>query len=130
MIAPDTSVLIAATIRVHENHDVARRALRRVTHVPTPCLAETWSVLTRAFTLSSDHVAEVILGFDARFEAFAPSVEDCRAVFVTGSSQGLAGNVHDAIIVASCASRSLTLVTLDRGQARLARGQVTCELLL
>lgn len=130
MIAPDTSVLVAATLEAHEHHALARHALRRVTHVPAPCLAETWSVLTRAFMLTSEQVARVVLALDERFETFAPGLEDYRAVFATGRSLGLSGNIHDAVIVAACASRSLALVTLDRGQARLAQGQVDCELLL
>lgn len=130
MIAADTSVLVAATLAPHEHHGPARDAMARTTHLPTVCLAEMWSVLTRAFAVSSGQVAEVVLALDERYEVFAPTVGDHRQVFRMGRSVGLSGNVHDAVIVEACAARGLTLVTLDRAQARLAQGRTGCEYLL
>lgn len=130
MIAADTSVIIAATVEQHEHHRLARDAMRRVTHLPVVCLAETWSVLTRAFTLSAHQVADVVLTLDERHQTFAPDLDDYRDVFRTGRALGLAGNVHDAVTVAACEAQDLSLVTLDRAQARLARGRIGCEYLL
>lgn len=104
--------------------------MRRVTHIPAVCLAEAWSVLTRAFTLTAPQVADVVLTLDEQNETFAPGLDDYREVFRTGRSLGLVGNVHDAVIVAACDAIGLSLVTLDRGQARLARGRIGCEYLL
>lgn len=130
MIAADTSVLIAATLDQHEHHAVGRRAMGRVTHLPAVCLAEVWSVLTRAFALTASEVAEIVLAWDRRLETFSPAVEDYRRVFRAGRSLGLGGNVHDAVVVAACESRDLELISLDQAQARLARGRIPCHYLL
>lgn len=130
-LAVDTSVLVAATIAEHEHHEPAHRALAKATHVPATCLAETWSVLTRAFGLDPITVGQVVGALvKSGREVLAASADDFRTVFSTGASLGLRGDIHDAVIWQACRGAGVDLVTLDRRWVQRAARPDRCRYLL
>lgn len=130
-LAADTSVLVAAMIAEHEHHRPALGAMREVTHLPATCLAETWSVLTRAFGLDPTTVGQVVgaLTKSGR-EVLVATAEDYKEVFRTGSALGLRGDIHDAVIWRTCTSSGIDLVTLDRRWVQRAGQPDRCRYLL
>jgi predicted nucleic acid-binding protein len=118
--AADTSVVVAAFASWHEHHDRARKALDRGLRVIDHCVLETYSVLTR---LPAPHrcAAHVVRDFlRARFvEPFlrmdgAPYRDFVLALpehSVTG------GGAYDALVAATAAAHSASLITCDRRAA-------------
>lgn len=122
--AVDTSVLVAAHVAGHEHHQLAAPAAAGSTHVLGPVLAEAWSVMRRHFRIPAVDVARVLRAYvDAR-RLVAPSEEDYDEILSRGPGLDLAGNVHDYVIVRTAAGHGLRVLTLDRGMARLAHGDV------
>lgn len=62
-------------------------------------------------------------------ELVPPPANAYDEVLRTGRALGLAGDVHDAVIVRTPATTGLALTTVDRGLHRLADGVVPCTLL-
>ena len=129
--AVDTSVIIASTIAEHEHHTAAHGAMVRATHLPAACLAESWSVLTRAFGLDPVTVGHVITALaKSDRELLAATHEDYTEVFRHGSAIGLRGDIHDALIWQACRRSGVDLVTLDRRWVRRAGQPDRCRYLL
>jgi predicted nucleic acid-binding protein len=82
--AVDTSVLVAASIREHAAHATATGPSRTATHALGPVLAETWSVLRRAYRLDAATVAAVMAAYVASRELVVPSAAVYRAVLAEG----------------------------------------------
>lgn len=113
----DTSVLVAAFSSWHEQHDVARSAIRDGAGVVGHAIAESYSVLTR---LPEPHRAapELARDFLAAACSGAPLVLDADAVrglparlVACGVS---AGATFDGLIALTAASHGVTLLSLDR----------------
>lgn len=129
--AVDTSVIIASTIAEHEHHAPAHRAMTRATHVPAACLAESWSVLTRAFGLDPVTVGQVITALTkSGRELLVATQDDYAEVFRHGSAIGLRGDIHDALIWQACQRSEVDLVTLDRRWVQRAGQPDRCRYLL
>ncbi|MPY82565.1 MAG: PIN domain-containing protein [Actinophytocola sp.] len=129
--AVDTSVIIASTIAEHEHHTAAHDAMVRATHLPVACLAESWSVLTRAFGLDPVTVGQVITALaKSDRELLAATHEDYTEVFRHGAAIGLRGDIHDALIWQACRRSDVDLVTLDRRWVRRAGQPDRCRYLL
>lgn len=122
--AVDTSVLVAAHLRSHEQRRVAAPVAAAASHVLGPVVAETWSVLRRHFQLPATEVERALRRYvEARHLLVAP-VEAYAAVLEHGAGFRLAGNVHDFVIVVTARLSGLTLATFDRGMERLATDTV------
>jgi predicted nucleic acid-binding protein len=130
-LAADTSVLIAATVAEHQHHRAAHRMMKQVTHLPAACLAETWSVLTRAYGLDPVTAGQVI-GALAKSDRtiLAATADDFREVFRTGAALGLRGDIHDAVIWHTCHRSGVDLITLDRRWVQRASQPDRCRYLL
>lgn len=127
--AVDTSILVAATVRDHEYHTAATGPARVATHVLGPVIAETWSVLRRAYRLAAPTVAEIVARYVTSRKLVVPGVDAYRTVLDEGAALRLAGNVHDKIIVETCAQHALALTTSDSGMALLAEDRLRCTLI-
>ena len=97
--AVDTNVLIAALIIDHEHHGIAGRVAADATHVLGQVAVEAWSVLRRRFRLPADTVASLVTSYVDDRTLVAPSVLAYDTVLRTGQALGLAGHVHDAVIL-------------------------------
>ena len=127
--AVDTNVLIAALIREHEHHELALAPAAEATHVLGQVAVEAWSVLRRHFRLPSDLVETMLGRYRAPRTMLAPSVDAYERALQRGAEAGLAGDIHDGVIVHTAAEAGLHLSTLDAGLHRLASGLVSCALL-
>ncbi|HEY7270644.1 MAG TPA: PIN domain-containing protein [Dehalococcoidia bacterium] len=120
----DTSVLIAGLIENHEFHALARPAVVAAAggRVPGIVLAETWSALRRApWNLDAATVARALEPWITEEHIVATPASVYVEVRREGSALNLGGNVHDLLIAQTCAGAGLSLATLDRRQAALAR---------
>jgi predicted nucleic acid-binding protein len=118
--AADTSVVVAAFASWHEHHEQARHALDRSLHLIDHCALETYSVLTRlppphrcpgpvARDFLRLRFVEPFLRLDARaYKAFVLQLPE-RAI--------AGGRAHDALVAATAAAYSATLITCDRRAA-------------
>jgi predicted nucleic acid-binding protein len=118
--AADTSVVVAAFASWHEHHQQARKSLDGGLHMIDHCALETYSVLTR---LPPPHrcAAGVVRDFlRARFDrdflrldgrAYRDFVLALPEHSVTG------GGSYDALVAATAAAHSASLVTCDRRAA-------------
>ena len=115
MIAPDTSVLVAAFALWHEHHGVARRALNGAQLIAHSIL-ETYSVLTR---LPPPHrvSARVAADFLTQFTTSPPLVLDATVMGALPrrlAESGITGGVtYDALIAASAVKSGAEVVSLD-----------------
>lgn len=118
----DTSVMLAALLAQHEFHDLARPHLHLDRPVPAITLAETYAQLRRTAALRADDAIEAVRpwAFDAELIAALPSAGH-EWVFRQARSLDLAGNIHDALIAATCMRHDMPLATLDRRQHTIAR---------
>jgi predicted nucleic acid-binding protein len=115
--AADTSVVVAAFASWHEHHDRAREALDRGLRMIDHCALETYSVLTR---LPHPHrcAADVVRDFlRARFvEPYlrmdGPLYKDFVLALPEHSVTG--GGAYDALVAATAAAHSASLITCDR----------------
>lgn len=120
MKAADTSVVVAAFASWHEHHNRARDALDRGLRLIDHCALETYSVLTR---LPPPHRcgAGVVRDFlRARFvEPFlrinGPLFKDFVLALPEHSVTG--GGAYDALVAATAAAHSASLITCDRRAA-------------
>jgi predicted nucleic acid-binding protein len=118
--AADTSVVVAAFASWHEHHQQARKSLDGGLRMIDHCALETYSVLTR---LPPPHrcAAGVVRDFlRARFDgdflslngrAYRDFVLALPELSVTG------GGSYDALVAATAAAHSASLVTCDRRAA-------------
>jgi predicted nucleic acid-binding protein len=118
--AADTSVVVAAFASWHEHHEAARNALDRGLHLIDHCALETYSVLTR---LPPPHrcPSTVVRDF-LRLRFTGPFLRlDAQAykVLVLGLPERgvMGGGSYDALVGATAAAHSATLVTFDRRAA-------------
>ena len=120
MKAADTSVVVAAFASWHEHHQQARKALDGGLQMIDHCALETYSVLTR---LPPPHrcAAAVVRDFlRARFvKAFlrldGRAYKDFVLALPEHSITG--GGTYDALVAATAAAHSASLVTCDRRAA-------------
>jgi predicted nucleic acid-binding protein len=118
--AADTSVVVSAFASWHEHHERAREALDGGLRMIDHCALETYSVLTR---LPPPHrcAADVVRNFlRARFvEPFlrmdGPRYKDFVLALPEHSVTG--GGAYDALVAATAAVHSATLITCDRRAA-------------
>jgi predicted nucleic acid-binding protein len=115
--AADTSVVVAAFASWHEYHEKARMALDGGLHMIDHCALETYSVLTRlppphrcAAAVVRDFLkarfVEPYLRLDGRaYKEFVLALPDHA---VTG------GGAYDALVAATAATHSASLITCDR----------------
>jgi predicted nucleic acid-binding protein len=118
--AADTSVVVAAFASWHEHHDRAREALDRGLRMIDHCALETYSVLTR---LPPPHrcAAEVVRDFlRARFvEPFLRMNDRLYKDFILALPEHAVtgGGAYDALVAATAAAHSASLITCDRRAA-------------
>ena len=120
MKAADTSVVVAAFASWHEHHEQARDALDHRLHLIDHCALETYSVLTRLppphrcpGAVARDFLrlrfTEPFLRLDAR--AYKTFVLELPERAIAG------GSAYDALVAATAAAHSATLITCDRRAA-------------
>jgi len=118
--AADTSVVVAAFASWHEHHDRARKALDRGLRMIEHCALESYSVLTR---LPPPHrcAADVVRDFlRARFvEPFLRMDGQRYKDFVLALPEHsvTGGGAYDAVVAATAAAHSASLITCDRRAA-------------
>jgi predicted nucleic acid-binding protein len=122
LIAPDTSVVIAAFASWHEGHAAAASALGEGCRLPAHVAIETYSVLTR---LPPPHRvgSDVVVAFlERRFgDAWLSlSAVDHRALLSEASELGIAGGaLYDAVVAATVREAGATLLTRDQRATRV-----------
>lgn len=117
----DTSALLAALVRGHVHHVVARPHLRVDTVVPAIALAEAFAQLRRTFDQPAAVAAALLRPWSSQPDRVAATTPDVVAeVFDRATELDLGGNIHDALIAGTCAARNLPLATLDRRQHAIA----------
>lgn len=120
----DTSVMVAGLVENHEFHDLARPHVATTARgtIPGIVLAETWAALRRGpWNLAPATVAEALSPWESVERIAETPARVYAQLLRTGRSLNLGGNVHDWLIVVTCAAHGLPLTTLDRRQATLAR---------
>ncbi len=117
----DTSALLAALLSTHEHHGVARRHLTVDTRVPAIVLAEAYSQLRRTFGQPAEVASALLAPWVTSDNRILPTTTAAvRATFARAVELDLAGGIHDALIAQTCVLHGVELVTLDRGQHRVA----------
>lgn len=122
--AVDTSVLVAAHVRTHEHRALAAPVAAGATHVIAPVIAETWSVLRRHIRLPASEVEIALRGYVGARTLVIPDATVYDELLLRGASIGLAGNVHDFVIVETARRAGLSLATFDKGMRHLATSTV------
>jgi predicted nucleic acid-binding protein len=126
-LTADTSVLVAAFVSWHEQHELAFAALGRTEVVVAHCLLETYSVLTRLpapHRMAADVVTAFLEDSFADHSIIALSGDQQRRLVTSVASLGIGGGaVFDALIAATCADAGIKLLTLD-ARARQAYGAI------
>lgn len=118
MIAPDSSVVIAALAPWHELHDQARAALsEREVRLPAHVACETVSALSRmpeGRRIAAPIVLQALeLGFAAPWLALdAGDLRDALGTAVRAGVRG--GALYDALIAATASLHDAELLTADR----------------
>lgn len=114
--ACDTSLLVAALVSWHPQHEAVREQVARVEAVPAHVLIETYSVLTRLpaphriAPLDAQTVVEAI-----DLHPLALPAEEHRALLSVLGAQGVRGGaVYDALVGATARHHGCTLLTRDR----------------
>jgi predicted nucleic acid-binding protein len=119
VITCDTSVLVAAFARWHDQHALAATALQRVDTLADHVAVETFSVLTRLPPPRRVPPRLVMSFLDAHFPSTprlrnAPSAE----VLSTARRCGISGGaVYDLLVALTAGTGGATLVSLDRRAA-------------
>lgn len=117
----DTSAMVADAVASHEHHRLARPHLTLSTRVPVIVLAETYSQLRRTFAQPARVATDLLSAWAAtpvRMLETPPAA--ASAIFGRAVELDLGGNVHDALIAATCRNHAVALVTLDVRQHRVA----------
>jgi predicted nucleic acid-binding protein len=116
----DTSALVASLVRGHEHHARARAELPAVVSLPVIVVAETYSILRRAFGQPA-RVATELLAPWSNPTALIPTSTDVTATALARATElDLAGNIHDALIALACVEHDVPIVTLDSRQHQVA----------
>ena len=116
----DTSALVASLVRGHEHHARARAELPAVVSLPVIVVAETYSILRRAFGQPA-RVATELLAPWSNPTALIPTSTDVMATALARATElDLAGNIHDALIALACVEHDVPIVTLDSRQHQVA----------
>lgn len=129
----DTSVLVAGLVTNHEHHELARPQVAsiRAAKVAGIVIAETFARLRGyPFNLDVFTVITLLEPWASEPKLLATPV----AVYLQAMDQArplnLGGNIHDLLIALTYRHYGLSLVTLDRRQAAVARhGAVEVKLL-
>jgi predicted nucleic acid-binding protein len=114
--AADTSVVVAAFASWHEHHEQARNALDHGLHLIDHCALETYSVLTR---LPPPHRCPGPVARDfLRLRFVEPflrlGAQDYRNFVLELAERAIAGgSAYDALVAATAAAHSATLITCD-----------------
>jgi predicted nucleic acid-binding protein len=119
VIAPDTSVVIAALVPWHEAHEPARAALaadedrRLIAHVAFEATSSL-SRMPRGQRVAATVVHEAL---EAMFPGgwLAPAPSESRVALATAVAAGVRGGaLYDALIASTAASAGVRLLSLDR----------------
>lgn len=116
----DTSALVAALVRGHEHHARARAELPAVVSLPVIVVAETYSILRRAFGQSSRVAVELLAPWSDQATLIPTSANVMATALARATELDLAGNIHDALIALACVEHDLPIVTLDARQHQVA----------
>ncbi|WP_028927907.1 PIN domain-containing protein [Pseudonocardia acaciae] len=117
MITCDTSVIVAAFARWHEDHLLAARALGRVDALVDHVVVESYSVLTRLPPARRVPPSLVAAFIDRHFPAAIPrlgypaSGEVLNSALPAGIS---GGSVYDLVVALTAARADATLISLDQ----------------
>ncbi|HZN71942.1 MAG TPA: PIN domain-containing protein [Micromonosporaceae bacterium] len=112
----DTSVVIPALASWHESHSVARKACREVTGLTAHALLEAISVLTRLPSGLALAAAPAVSVVRRKFpdEPLSLTGAEFAALAERIAAAGLrGGQVYDALVAATAASRGARLLSLD-----------------
>jgi predicted nucleic acid-binding protein len=120
----DTSVMVAGLVDNHEFHELARPHVAQAAQwtVPGIVAAESWAALRRGpWNLGADVVEQLLAPWASSHRVAVTPADAYEYVLRNGRTLNLGGSVHDLLIALTCAGHDLSLVTLDRRQATLAR---------
>lgn len=120
MITVDTSVVVAAFARWHEQHEAARAAVDDADAVIAHVAVEAYSVLTRLPPPQRTEGSLVVAFLSHHFpgEPLAlPAAEHHDLLAEAAQAQVGGGAVYDALVAATARSGSATLLSLDRPAA-------------
>jgi predicted nucleic acid-binding protein len=124
VITVDTSVVVAAFARWHEDHDAARVAIEAAEAAVAHVLIETYSVLTR-LPAPRRAPGELVVDFLTRHFSDDPLTltgDEHVALLAEVARVRIGGGaVYDAVVGATARARSATLLSLDRRAARTYR---------
>ena len=112
----DTSVVVAALSRWHDEHDAATTALEGISALPAQALTEAYSVLTRlpgGLSVDGDAAARVLAARfpDAPLQLAAAAGRTLRATLARAGVS--AGATYDGLIALEAKAHGHTLLTLD-----------------
>jgi predicted nucleic acid-binding protein len=116
----DTSALVASLVRGHEHHARARAELPAVVSLPVIVVAETYSILRRAFGQPARVAAELLAPWSNPTALIPTSTEVMATALARATELDLAGNIHDALIALACVEHDVPIVTLDSRQHQVA----------
>ncbi len=117
----DTSAMVAALVGDHEFHSQARPRLKSDSVIPAIVLAESYAQLRRTFGLSSSAASAALRPWTSdESRIVATDANVVHEVFGRARELNLGGNIHDALVAATCRAGNLPLVTLDRRQHAVA----------
>jgi predicted nucleic acid-binding protein len=117
LITCDTSVIVAAFARWHEEHHPAVTALGRVDALVDHVVVESYSVLTRLPPPRRVPPALVTAFVDHHFPATVPRLGSPTSGEVLSSAlpAGISGGaVYDLVVALAAAQADATLLSLDR----------------
>ena len=113
--------MVAALVSDHEFHAQARPHLRADIAIPAIVLAESYAQLRRTFRLSSSAASTALRPWTSQESRIVATAADVVCdVFGRATELNLGGNIHDALVAATCRASNLSLVTLDRRQHAIA----------
>jgi predicted nucleic acid-binding protein len=116
----DTSALVASLVRGHEHHARARAELPAVVSLPVIVVAETYSILRRAFGQPARVATELLAPWSNPTALIPTSTDVMSTALARATELDLAGNIHDALIALACVEHDVPIVTLDSRQHQVA----------
>lgn len=117
MITCDTSVIVAAFARWHEDHPIAAATIGRVNALIDHVMVESYSILTRLPPARRIPPPLVSAFLDHHFPAAVPHLGHPGSDAVQGSAlpAGISGGaVYDLVVALTAARADATLFSLDR----------------